>query len=419
LRGSRLTKDKDREAILLAVKARVKQSEELQLTQMIVDAIGERRYRDLRDLLSQIEQDRGWSEVLKHFSKASELPYILPIGAGPNKTLIEDLKYRETVFAILECSGFEPVPVTTEEIFSRLESEDSLIDASKSFHTECESSAIKQIESGDALFFDQAYLDSSISMKVVDLLEKIQHEEIANLSLEKQGDKINILPLWYCEKGRQILSQLGIKGTEIDSETFDIVISVIHQDIPTIESIETSTTKKSLTQPSNLLYRKLLTSIIDHDIGIISSLSSKYSYHPLKSILENILDHYEKHSTSTNFRNVLSCINTHVRVRVSESIMPLEELARSKDTRIATTAITALGNFYSEAAASALVDLLCETKNREIENTTIRAIKNVSKKCFETKYVVNNAIESSSCTNVGRLKRLYKEIWKKIDDYYL
>ncbi len=414
-----MAKDKDRESILLAVKKRVKQSEELQLTQMVVDAIGERRYRDLKDIISQIEQNRGWPEALKHFSKARELPYILPIGAGPNKTLIEDLKYRETIFIILECSGFEPITITTEEIISRLYNEDSLIDASKSFHTECELLAIKQIESGDTLFFDQAHLDSSISRDIVDLLEKIQHEEIANLTLEKHGDKINIQPLWYCEKGRQTLSQLGIKGTEIDSETFDIVISVIHQEIQTVESIEASTTTQSLTHPSNLLYRTLLTSIINHNTESLCLLSSKYSNHPLKILLENALDNYEKQSTSTNFRDVISSVNALVRIRTSESIIPLEELARSKDTRIATTAITALGNFYNESAASALVDLLCETRNREIVNTTIRAIENVSKRCFETKYVVSNAIESSSCTNIGRLKRLYKEIWKKNDDYYL
>ncbi|MHA1614880.1 MAG: hypothetical protein ACTSYJ_08540 [Candidatus Thorarchaeota archaeon] len=409
-----MTKDKDRESILLAVKERVKQSEELQLTQMIVDAIGERRYRDLKDLISQIEQDRGWSEALKHFSKARELPYILPIGAGPRKTLIEDLKYRETVFTLLECNGFEPVLITTEEILSRLKNEDSLIDASKSFHTECELLAIEQIEAGDTLFFNQTHLDSSISISVANLLEKIQHEEIANLSLEKSGDKINILPLWYCEKGRQTLSQLGIKGTMIDSDTFDIIISVLHQKIPITE-----TTMKPITHPSNLLYRTLLVSTINHDIESMCSLASKYSYHPLKSLLEGSLDHYEKNASSTNFRKVLACVNAHIRVRTSKSISLLEELAHFKDTRIATTTITALGNFYDESAASALLDLLCVTKNREIENTTIRAIKNVSKRCFETKYVLRNIIESTACTNIGRLKRLYKEIWKEKDNYYL
>ena len=151
MRGLYLPIDDDRKSILKAVKERVKQSEELQLTQMIVDAIGERRNRDLGDLLSQIEQDRGWPAVLKYLSQARELPYTLPIGAGPQKTLIEDLKFRETIFALLDCTGFEPINLPIDEIFSRLENEDSQIDASQSFRIECESKAIKQIESGDTL----------------------------------------------------------------------------------------------------------------------------------------------------------------------------------------------------------------------------------------------------------------------------
>lgn len=419
MRGSHLVEDRDRESILKAVKERVKQSEELQLTQMIVDAIGERRNRDLGDMLSQIEQDQGWSIALTHLSKARKLPYTLPIGAGPRKALIEDLKYREMIFTVLDCSGFEPIPITIEEILSRLGDEDSLIDASQSFRIECESIASKKIESGDTLFYNLTNADSSISVGMIELLERIQHEEVVNLSLSKHNDLINILPLWYCEKGRQVLSQLGVKGTEIDSETFEIVISVIQQNIPTIESEVAYGIKKSLTQPSNPLYGRLLNSIIYQEIENLSALSSKHSFHTLKSVLQNSLDYYENSQSSSNFRNILSCVNAYVRVRDPEFIIHLEEITRSKDMRISTVAITALGNFYSEAAASALVDLLCTTRNKEVANTTIRAIKNISKRCFETKYIVKNATESSACTNIARLKRLYKEIWKEVDNYYL
>ncbi len=419
MRGPHLVKDKDRESILQAVKERVKQSEELQLTQMIVDAIGERRTRDLGDLLSQIEQDRGWSVTINHLSRARKLPYILPIGAGPHKVLIEDLKYRETLFTILDCNGFEPISLTIEELLSRLENKDSLIDASQSFHAECESMTIKQIESGNTLFFDPASPDSSISVSTAELLERTQRDEIASLTLRKHGNLINILPLWYCEKGRQVLSQLGVRGAEIDSESFDVVISVIQKEIPTTESIEIQVKEESLTHPSNPHYQKLLISIIDHEIETLSLQSSKYSYPTLKFMLESILDQYEDSQSSSAFRNVLSCVNAHVRVRTPESIMLLENLTHSKDNRIATTVVTALGNFYNEVSASALVDLLCTTKNNEVVNTTIRAIKNVSKRCFETKYIVKNATESPSCVNTGRLKRLYKEIWKEKDDYYL
>ncbi|TFH11885.1 MAG: hypothetical protein E4H14_00070 [Candidatus Thorarchaeota archaeon] len=414
-----MAEDKDRKSVLRVVKERVKQSEELQLTQMIVDAIGERRNRDLSDLLSQIEQDQGWSVALKHLSQARKLPYTLPIGAGPQKTLIEDLKYRETIFTVLDCNGFEPIPLTIEEILSRLENEDYLVDASQSFRIECESMTIKQIESGDSLFFNSANADSSISVDMIEFLERVQSDEISNLSLNKHSNQINILPLWHCEKGRQVLSQLGIKGTEIDSVTFDIVISVIQQEIPTTMSTKKHGTRKPLTQPSNPLYRKLLTSIINHEIENLSAQSSKHSHHTLKSILQKSLDYYENSQSSSDFRKIISCVNAYVRVRTPESIVHLEEIAHSKDMRISTIAIIALGNFYNEAASSALVDLLCATKNKEVANTTIHAIKNISKRCSETKYIVKNATESTSCTNIGRLKRLYNEIWKKIDDYYL
>ena len=419
MRGSHLAKDKDCESILKAVKQRVKESEELQLTQMIVDAIGERRYRDLEDLVSQIEQDKGWTEAIKHITSAKGISYTLPIGAGPNKALIENLKYREVIFALLGCSGYEPVFISTEEILSRLATTDSLIDASQSLYTECELMVVKQVESGDNVFFNPIIADSSISKDVADLLDQAQQEQVANLTLEKNGDMINILPLWYTEIGRQVLSQLGIKGSEIDNETFDIVISVLHQELLTTTSPEESSTKKPLNHPSNTLYNTLLTSTINLDVESLCTLSSKHSYPTLKFILKEALDQYEKQPSSSNFRKVLSCVNTHIRIRTPESIMLLEEVAHSKDTRIATTAITALGNFYTESAASVLVDLLCETKNREVADTTVRAIKNVSDRCFETKYVVRKATELTSCINSGQIKRLYKEIWKERDDYYL
>ncbi|TFG33449.1 HEAT repeat domain-containing protein [Candidatus Thorarchaeota archaeon] len=414
-----MAKDNNRESILQAVKERVRQSEELQLTQMIVTAMGERRNRDLSDIISQIEQDRGWAVALMHLSRANQIPYTLPIGAGPNHMLIEELKYREMIFTLLECNGLEPVPITTEEILSELKNEDSLIDASQLLRTDCESLASKQIESGDTLFFDLTNADSSISANIGYLLEKIQSDELANLILEKQDDTINILPLWYLEKGRQTLSQLGIKGTSIDSERFEIVISVIQQNLPTTESTELHVTDKQLNYPSNPHYQKLLTSIINHDIESLSSQSSRHSFHSLKFMLENTLDIYENSQSSSAFWNILSCVNAHVRVRTPESVMLLENLAHSKDTRVATAAITGLGNFYNEASVSALVDLLCRAKNNEVVNTAIRAIKNVSKRCLETKYIVRNATESKLCTNIGHLKRLYKDIWKEVDDYYL
>ncbi|MBE0525721.1 MAG: hypothetical protein IH631_02180, partial [Candidatus Thorarchaeota archaeon] len=289
-----MTNDKDRESILKAVKERVKQSEELQLTQMIVDAIGERRYRDLGDLVSEIEQDSGWNAAIKHLIAARRFSYTLPIGAGPNKAQVEHLKYREMIFALLGCSGYEPINLSTEEILSRLVNTDSMVDACQILQAECDSLVINQIESGDNLFFNLEYAGSSISKDIADLLERAQQEDVARLVLEKHGDTINIVPLWYNEKGRQTLSQLGIKGYEIDLETFDIVISVLHKELPITESIEANSTRTPLVFPSNSHYEALLLSTINHEIEDLSAMSSTQSYPTLEFILKDALDQYEK-----------------------------------------------------------------------------------------------------------------------------
>ena len=66
----------------------------------------------------------------------------------------------------------------------------------------------------------------------------------------------------------------------------------------------------------------------------------------IQFILKDNLDLYERQQSSDTFRNILSLINAHVRVRDPHSIVLLQELAHFTDTRIATTAVTALGNFY-------------------------------------------------------------------------
>jgi len=419
MRDSYLTQDEHRESILKAVKERVKQSEERQLTQMVADAIGERRNRDLEDLISQIEQDMGWSVALKHLFQSQHIPYRLPIGAGPIKTLVEDIKYRETIFNLLGCSGFDPIPTTTDEILKSLEKSESLIDASQSLFSECELLTRKQIESGDTLFYNANLDDSTLPQDTLQVVEESQHQSVTQLVLLRNNNQVNVLPLWYTELGRQALSELGTRGSTLDSETFDIVISVLQHQIKTTTSEDKIFPASLPDYPTNPIYRILLTSIINHDVESLVTHSSKHTSSTLKFLLKDTLDQYEQQQSSDIFRSILSLVNAHVRVRDPQSILILEELSHSKDIRIATTAITALGNFYNETAVSALVDLLCTTKNKEIAETVTRAIKNVSKNCFETRYIVKQAVELESCTNLGYLKRLHKEIRKEKPGYYL
>jgi len=419
MRDSYLTQDEHREAILKAVKERVKQSEERQLTQMIADAIGEQRTRDLEDLISQIEQDRGWSATLKHLFQSRYIPYRLPIGTGPRQTLVEGLKYRETIFSLLGCSGFESVPLTSDEILAVLEKSESLVDASQSFLSECELLTRKQIESDDTLFYNTHLDDISLPQDTLQAIEENQHLSITRLVLLRSNTQVDVLPLWYTELGRQVLSELGIKGSHIDSEAFDIVISVLQYQIQTTPSQDKIFPSTLPSYPINPLYRTLLASIINHEVEPLINQSSKHALPTLKFLLKDTLDQYEQQQSSDIFRNILSLVNAHVRVRNPHSILLLEELAHSKDIRIATTAITALGNFYNASAASVLVDLLCATKNKEVAETVSRAIKNVNSNCFETRHIIQQAVESEYCINSGRLKRLYKEIRKERPSYYL
>jgi hypothetical protein len=413
-----LTEENNRATILKAVKDRVRQSEEQQLVQMLADAIGERRDRDLLDLLSWIEQDRGWSETLKHLQKAQDSSYTIPMGAGPVKARVENLKFRELLFAVLGCCGLEPIPINNEELLDRMKNESSLVDASISLRNYIESIARNQIESGDTLFFGPNDFDLQISKDITQLIEQKRCEEIQEIILEKKVSRVNITPLWQCETSRQKLSDYGIRGSIIDSKQLDEVLSVIQFPVTIKDVVKYSVLQYQSAHPTNRLYRDLLNYIINHDGDGLSSLSSKHSFSSLKYMLEEALDAYSKNSSSENYRRILYLIHILVRIRMLDSVRVFEELASLQDMRIATIAIIALGNHYHESSASALVEILCKSKNREIVKTATSAVLNVGKRCPETAFVVATALESSTCTHKGRLKRLWTDLEKKNRLYY-
>ena len=180
-----MAEDENRAMILKAVKDRVRLSEEQQRVQMIADAIGERRERDLLDVLSSIEQDRGWPETVKHLLKAQNFSYTLPIGTGPLKTKVEALKYREIIFSVLGCRGLEPIPIDTEQLLTRMKDECSMVDASVSLRGFIESIARDQIKSGDTLFFDSNDFDIQVSEDTTQLADRIKYEEVQGITLEQ------------------------------------------------------------------------------------------------------------------------------------------------------------------------------------------------------------------------------------------
>ncbi|MBN2229929.1 MAG: HEAT repeat domain-containing protein [Candidatus Thorarchaeota archaeon] len=405
-----MSEEKNRSSILKAAKDRARQSEMQSNIQMITDAIGDRRDRDLLDILSQLEQDTGWPIALEYLLEAKDFCYSLPIGSGPIRTQLEPLKYREMVFSIFSCDGLEPIITPTIELLTPLKDEHSLLDASRKLRNRIEQLAMNQIQSGDTLFFDSSDFGISFSKEFSNTLDQMMNKQIHGLVLEKHNDEIDISPLWQYETGRLTLSKLGIRGKEIDLETANLVLSVIQQPI----TISNSSTHNSspLHHPTNPKYRELLDCIIEQNIDGLRSLSSRHSYIILKQLLEEAIDRYAQTSSSLDYRRILNLINAHVRIRTPESIQLLQLLINHKDIRIASVAITALGNFYHESAVYVLVDSLCDTKNMEIVRRTTAAIKTIARRCPETNYVIMQALESA-CTHKARLRHIQKEIGKQ------
>jgi len=416
-----LADENSRDRLFRAVRERIKESDEQDQILMITNAIGDRRYRDLVDIIAGIESDDGWSTALDFLMKAKNQKYSSPISIGQDKTKLEELKYREMIFELLSCNGLEPIAIDTIELLKELDSEPSLVDASRALVPRLEELAVKQIQTGDTLFFD--FSDNvSVSQETVNLLNQTSNEIIQSVSLKQNDNLVNIDPLWYSEYGRLALSQLGIKGNIVNSEILDSVLSVIQ--VPTsiktrIEDVSSfaDTIGDISHRPSNTVYRKMHTHLIHHEINELGLLASRHSIPLLNALLDEALSAYENSSSATGYKEILNHINAHIAIRNVESILALEKSSQMKNTRIATTAILAMGNFYHESSIAALAKLLCAQKSVEIEKVVIKSIENVYKKCPEADYVITDLL-NTECRNRGKLKKLHSRLSKKKSLYY-
>jgi hypothetical protein len=409
--------ENNRNAILKAAKDRARQSEEQHRVQMIADAIGERRDRDLLDLLSHIEQERSWAEAVEHLIKAQDFDYALPMGTGSSKTKVEPLKFREMLFLILSCNGLEPVSISTIELLNQMKEESSLIDAAITAHHHIESVTKEQVESGDILFFSANEYGAEISDNISQLIEDVKQEKSLEILLEKRNDQVDITPLWQHESSRLLLSELGVKGQIVDLKQISEVLPVIQLPVSITDVDQFTSFKSKPLYPSNGEYHNLHRFIINHDTEGLCHLSSRHALPTIRFLLGDVLNLYTKEPLSDRYRQILNLIHAHVRIRTEDSIQLLESLTALKDIRIISVAITALGNFYNQSAAAALVELLCRSRNREIVKATTDAILNVAKRCPETYSVIMTNLESSNCKQRGRLKQILRRL-KKQGMYY-
>ncbi len=400
-----------------ATRKKLDEIQESEIIQEMTNAIGDRRTRDLVDLMAKVEISKGWDTVVEYLNKCGHNKYPVPLGYEAFEIKMEPLKYREAIFDIFGCTGWEPVNKDTDKLLVETYSASSSINATKIFTNEVVALVKDQIERSDALFFNPSDFNNNMPDSIVKAMVELQIKEINDIKVVTEDDSVSVAPLWSTDYGRRALSNLGVNGDVITTNEYHMVLSVLHVSSTTKEKLEPIEGKISNTRtpsklPSNRLYNHLLKSIITHDTESLGNLGSRHSFSVLNYVLRNAIDQYKSNNNSESYRNLLSSIRDHVAVRYPESILPLNEAASESDPRLATPAIMAIGNFYDESAVTALVNIICTKKFPEIRKTCLSSIDNLRQRCPETQVVIKNTL-SLDCKNAAELRQYYRKIWEK------
>ena len=163
--------------------------------------------------------------------------------------------------------------------------------------------------------------------------------------------------------------------------------------------------------PANTEYGNLLTMMINQDIDGLGLLGSKHSLPLLSTALESAVVDYQQDESNNLFRRFISCMNSHTQVRSLNSLTTFERIMQLDNSRLVTSLAITLGNYYHESAASILIELVCRSRNKEVETASITSIANIHRKCPEVEVVLDRVL-ASECRNRGRLKRLQKKLLK-------
>jgi hypothetical protein len=398
---------------------RIAEIEERDKLDEIANAIGDRRERDLLDLLANIEARNGWGTAVQFLIESAKSTYSAPIGAGGRQRRIEPLKYREVIFATFSSAGLEPVNYDTVALLDELQDEKSMVSAIRTFAARVQNLAIEQFQNGDALFFDLTSMSSSLSTDLIEMAEAIHKKRIHELIIPVNGKQAHLKQLWYSEYGRIALSEQGIKGNKLLLFNLDSVLSVIQLRIGyrPMTKEDDSPLEVPEVSPANTEYGNLLTMMINQDINGLGLLGSKYSLPLLNVVLESAVVDYQQDKSNNLFRNFISRMNSHVQVRSLNSLATFERIMQLDNSRLVTPITIALGNYYHESAASVLIELACRTRNKEVEAASITSIANIHRKCPEVEVVLDKVL-ASECRNRGRLRRLQKKLLKTSKSQY-
>lgn len=399
--------------ILKASAERARAAEDRARLQEFVDAIAERRSRDLLDLTAATERELGWPAALQHLKRAAEMDYSLPVSPGGCPTRLEPLKYREMVFGLFSCTGLEPVNIDTGALLSELEGEASMVAASLRFSERVCQLAVEQITSSESFFFEQSMVISDCRPEMQSAFETLRDNELKRMKPVICGDTIDIASLWSTEIGRRALAELGVKGKQLPLSE-DSVLPVIQRMLGTQSDWYDDSRPlrpQEYAKPSNHMYSLLLASIIDQDQEVLRSLGSRHAVLTLNALLDSHIAVYETKESSEDYRNLVYCINSHVAIRTQESVAILGKLANMDDARVVTPAVVALSGFYHESAVSVLIDIVCNTRTKEILGTSLSALENIVKKSPEARYMIHITLRSGR-PNRNRLKRVYQRMPK-------
>ncbi len=408
-----LTQHDDHSWILKASAERARAAEDRVRLQEFVDAIAERRSRDLLDITAATERELGWPAALQLLKRAAEMDYSLPVSPGSCRTRLEPLKYREMVFGLFSCTGLEPVNIDTAALLSDLGGEASMVAASLHFSERVCQLAVEQITSSESFFFDQSLAISDCRPDMQLAFETMRDIELKRMKPVICGDTIDIASLWSTEIARRVLAELGVKGKQLPlSEA--TVLPVIQRMLGTQSDWCNDSGPlgpREYATPSNCLYNLLLASIIDQDQEVLRSLGSRHAVLTLNALLDSQIAAYETTESSEDYRKLVYCINSHIVIRTEESVAILGKLAKMDDARVVTPAVVALSGFYHESAVSVLIDIACNTRTREILDTSVSALENIVKKSPEARYMIHITLRSGR-PNRNRLKRVYQRMPK-------
>ncbi len=383
-------------------------SEKARVQESITNAIGDRRGRDLVDQISKIEKHSGWEHVVEVLASARLAEYSTPIALGFQKRKLEPLKFREVLFGLFSCSGFEPIDVPTEEILNQLYEVDSFVKANTLFRALIENHASNQIKSGDLLFFSGDSWNSDITERV----NSLQESQMENFVLPSVNENVQLQKLWRTELGRRLLANLGVKGTilNLDSDVIQI-LTVSFPGLTTTTEKQVKANSQIPNVPSLPVYDRLLTAIIEHEIEDLRNLGSQWAYPVLDYYVSESLRDYLESDSPEEYRRYLSGLNAHIAVRAVESISTFQKLIERIDVpRVSEPAALALGNFFTEPAIAVLLEKVCSTLD-ETSEAALRALQRIHDFTPEAEPMIRLAAETN-CRSAARLNAILEtRIW--------